>query len=167
MESSLTIDDMINNPDLLLSAVNETFASDTTQQYYTPQTPSAYIPRPVQQMMQKQQSKTQVIEVLLKELKELRSRVNNLEELSQQLAQQQTLEIPPIQIPIRLDITTNDQDTSQNIGVRKATKKIKMTKRKCLKSRRQSTNSPYQGYNFPRKNTTKIVTQYTPVNATE
>ena len=33
MESSLTIDDMINNPDLLLSAVNETFASDTTQQY--------------------------------------------------------------------------------------------------------------------------------------
>ena len=52
MESSLTIDDMINNPDLLLSAVNETFASDTTQQYYTPQTPSGYIPQPVQQMLQ-------------------------------------------------------------------------------------------------------------------
>ena len=47
MESSLTIDDMTNNPDLLLSAVNETFGSDTTQQYYTPQTPSAYIPQPV------------------------------------------------------------------------------------------------------------------------
>ena len=55
MEPSLTIDDMINNPDLLLSAVNETFASDTTQQYYTPQTPSAYMPQPVQQMLQKQQ----------------------------------------------------------------------------------------------------------------
>ena len=47
MESSLTIDDMINNPNLLLSAVNETIASDTTQQYYTPQTPSTYIPHPV------------------------------------------------------------------------------------------------------------------------
>ena len=123
MEPSLTIDDMINNPDLLLSAVNETFASDTTQQYYTPQTPSAYMPQPVQQMVQKQQSKTQVIEVLLKELNELRSRVKNLEELSQQRAQQQPLEMPSIQIPIRLDITTNDQDTSQNIGVGKATKK--------------------------------------------
>ena len=127
MEPSLTIDDMINNPDLLLSAVNETFASDKTQQYYTPQTPSAYIPQPVQQMLQKQQSKTQVIEVLLKELNELRSRVKNLEELSQQRAQQQPLEMPSIQIPIRLDITTNDQDTSKNIGVGKATKKIRIT----------------------------------------
>ena len=79
----------------------------------------------------KQQSKTQVIEVLLKELNELRSRVKNLEELSQQRAQQQTLEMPSIQIPIRLDITTNDQDTSQNVGVGKATKKIRITKRKC------------------------------------
>ena len=129
----MTIDDMINNPDLLLSAVNETFASDTTQQYYTPQTPSAYIPQPVQQMLQKQQSKTQVIEVLLKELNELRSRVKNLEDNNQeqQRAQQQPLEMPSIQIPIRLDITTNDQDTSQNIGVGKATKKIRITKRKC------------------------------------
>ena len=131
MEPSLTIDDMINNPDLLLSAVNETFASDTTQQYYTQQTPSAYMPQPVQQMVQKQQSKAQVIEVLLKELNELRSRVKNLEELSQQRAQQQPLEMPSIQIPIRLDIMTNDQDTSQNIGVGKATKKIRITKRKC------------------------------------
>ena len=47
MESSLTIDDMINNPSLLLSAVNETIASDTTQQYNTPKTPSTYIPQPV------------------------------------------------------------------------------------------------------------------------
>ena len=108
MESSLTIDDMINIPDLLLSAVNETFASNTKQQYYTPQTPSAHIPQPVLQMLQKQQSNTQVIEVLLKELNELRSRVKNLEEMSQQRAQQQTLEIPSIQIPIRLNITTND-----------------------------------------------------------
>ena len=131
MEPSLTIDDMINNPDLLLSAVNETFASDTSQQYYTPLTPSSYMPQPVQQMLQKQQSKTQVIEVLLKELNELRSRVKNLEELSQQRAQQQPLEMPSIQIPIRLDITTNDQDTSQNIRVGKATKKIRITKRKC------------------------------------
>ena len=118
---------MINNPDILLSAVNETFANDMTQ----PQTPSTYIPQPVQQMPHKQQSKTQVIEVLLKEVNELRSRVKKLEELSRQRAQQQTFEIQPIQIPIRLDIMTNDQETSQNVGVGKATKKIKMTKKKC------------------------------------
>ena len=122
---------MINDPDILLSAVNETFAGDMTQQYYTPQTTSTYIPQPIQQMPQKQQSKTQVIEVLLKELNELRSRVKKLEELSQQRSQQQTLEIPPIHIPIRLDILTNDQETSQNVGVGKATKKIKMSKKKC------------------------------------
>ena len=84
-----------------------------TQQYYTPQTPSTYIPQTVLQMPQKQQSKTQVIEVFLKELNELRSRVKKLEELSQQRAQQQTLEIPPIQIPTRLDIMTNDQVKSK------------------------------------------------------
>ena len=84
MEPSLTLDDMINNPDILLSAVNETFANDMTQQYYTPQTPSTYIPQPVQQMPQKQQSKAQFIKVLLKELNELRFRVKKLGELSQQ-----------------------------------------------------------------------------------
>ena len=93
--------------------------------------------------------------------------MKNLEELSQQRAQLHTLEIPPIQIPIRLDIMTNRQDTIQNIGAGKATKKIKMTKTKCLKSSRQSTNSPYPGYHVPRKNTTEVVTQYTLVNATE
>ena len=88
--------------------MNETFASDMTQQYYTPQTPSAYIPQPVQKILQKQQSKTQVMEVLFKELNELRSRVNNLEELSQQRSQQQTSEIPPIQIPT---LTQNENFT--------------------------------------------------------
>ena len=57
--------------------------------------------------------------------------MKKLEELSQQRAQHQMLVIPPIQIPIRLDIMTNDQETSQNVGVGKATKKIKMTKKKC------------------------------------
>ena len=105
--------------------MNETFASDTNVSII-PQTPSAYIPQPAQQML-KQQSKTHVIE-----LNELRSRVKNLEELSQQQrAQQQTLGINPFQIPIRLDIMTNDQNTIQNIGVEKATKKTKTTKRKC------------------------------------
>ena len=122
---------MINNSDILLSAVNETFANDMTQQYCTLQTPSTYIPQPLQQMPQKQQSKTQVIEVFLTEVNELRCRVKKLEELSQQRAQHQMLEIPPIQIPIRLDIMTNDQETSQNVGVGKVTKKIKMTKKKC------------------------------------
>ena len=93
---------MINNSDILLSAVNETFANDMTQQYCTLQITSTYIPQPVQQMPQKQQSKTQVIEVFLTEVNELKSRVKKLEELSQQRAQHQMLEILPIQIPIRL-----------------------------------------------------------------
>ena len=84
MKSSLTLDDMINNPDILLSATNKKFAGDMTQQYCTPQTPSTYIPQNVQQMPQKQWSKTHVIEILLKELNELRSRVKKLEEKSQQ-----------------------------------------------------------------------------------
>ena len=80
-------------------------------------------------MPQKQQSKTQVIEVLLKELNELRSRVKKLEELFQQRTQQQTLEIPPIQMPIRLGIMTNDQDTIRNIGVGKAIKKLELPRK--------------------------------------
>ena len=39
MESSLTLSDMITNPEILPSAVNEVFACDTTQQFHTPQTP--------------------------------------------------------------------------------------------------------------------------------
>ena len=62
---------MINNSEILLSAVNETFANDMTQQYCTLQTTSTYIPQPLQQMPQKQQSKTQVIEVFLTEVNEL------------------------------------------------------------------------------------------------
>ena len=54
-----------------------------------------------------------------------------MEKKKKRIAQQQTFEIQPIQIPIRLDIMTNDQETSQNVGVGKATKKIKMTKKKC------------------------------------
>ena len=80
-------------------------------------------------MTQNQQSKIQSKEIVLKELNELRSRVKKLEELSQQRVQQQTLEIPVIQIPIRLDILANDQDNVSDIGVGKATKK--MTKKKC------------------------------------
>ena len=53
--------------------------------------------------------------------------MKKLEELSQQRAQQQPLEIPLIQIPIRLDIMANYQDTIQNIVVGKATRKIEMT----------------------------------------
>ena len=80
-------------------------------------------------MTQNQQSKTQSKEILLKELNELRSRVKKLEELSQQRVHQQTLKIPVLQIPIRLDILANDQDSVSDIGVGKATKK--MTKEKC------------------------------------
>ena len=103
-DDAKTISLQHNTPDPLLSAVNEAFTNDMTVLHI--KMLSTYIPLPIQQISQKQQSRIQAIEILLKELNLLRSRVK---ELSQQRAQQQTLEILSIQIPIRFSIMTNDQ----------------------------------------------------------
>ena len=48
MELQFTLDNMISNPDILMTAVNETFGTDFQHQYYTPNTPtnSVYMTQP-------------------------------------------------------------------------------------------------------------------------
>ena len=166
MEPSLTLDNMINNPDILLSAVNETFANDMTQQYYTPQTPSTYIPQPVQQMPQKQQSKTQVIEVFLKEVNELRSRVKNWRSISTASAASNVGDTthPDTNKAWHYDQWPRDYSKRRSW---KSNEENQNDQEEVLEITRQSTNSPFQGYHFPRKNITKLAKQYTLVNATE
>ena len=100
MESQFTLDNMISNPDILMTAVNETFGTDFQHQYYTPNTPtnSVYMTQPQPSQMQ-QKTRSQAIEVLVKELGELKTRVKKLEEDSRQ-QKPSAFEIPPIQIPI-------------------------------------------------------------------
>ena len=138
MDSQLTLDDMINNPDLLMTAVSETFGNDIPpQQYYAPTTPSSSVymtqPQPPQPqpLQQKQQTRSQAFELILRELAELRTRVKKLEEDSRQ-QKSTAIEIPPIQIPIRLNILDIEpqQISSPAVGLGHASKNIKLNKRK-------------------------------------
>ena len=136
MESQFTLDNMISNPDILMTAVNETFGTDFQHQYYTPNTPtnSVYMtqPQPQPQPSQMQQkTRSQAIEVLVKELGELKTRVKKLEEDSRQ-QKPSAIEIPPIQIPIRLNIldTEPQQVSTPTVGLGHGSKKITLSKRK-------------------------------------
>ena len=112
---SISFDDMMNNPDILLRACNETFGTDgTQQQYYVQSTPvhasSVYLPQQQQQQpsqVQQVQTTTKVLDTLVKEIKELRSRIKKLEDTQQvqQQVQVSAIQLPPINIPVRLDIT--------------------------------------------------------------
>ena len=117
MESK-SFDDMMNNPDILLRACNETFGTDgTQQQYYVQSTPvhasSVYLPQQQQQQQQQSsqvqqiQTTTKVLDTLVKEIKELRTRIKKLEDTQQvqQQVQVSAIQLPPINIPVRLDIT--------------------------------------------------------------
>ena len=134
MESQFTLDNMISNPDILMTAVNEAFGTDFQQQYYTPNTPtnSVYMTQPQPQPSQMQQkSRSQAIESLVKELGELKTRVKKLEE---DLRQQKSaaIEIPPIRIPILLNIldTEPQQVSTPTVGLGHGSKKITLSKRK-------------------------------------
>ena len=133
MESQFTLDNMISNLDILMTAVNETFGTDFQHQYYTPNTPtnSVYMTQPQSQPSQMQQkTRSQAIEVLVKELGELKTRVKKLEDSRQQ--KPSAIEIPPIQIPIRLNIlgTEPQQVSTPTVGLGHGYKKITLSKRK-------------------------------------
>ena len=109
---SISFDDMMNNPDILLRACNETFGTDgTQQQYYVQSTPvpasSVYLPQQQPSQVQQVQTTTKVLDTLVKEIKELRSRIKKLEDTQQvqQQVQVSAIQLPPINIPVRLDIT--------------------------------------------------------------
>ena len=115
-----------------MTAVNETFGTDFQQQYYTPNTPthSVYMtqPQPAQMTLA---TRSKAIEVLVKEPCELKTRVKKLEEDSRQ-QKPSAIEIPPIQITIRLNIldTEPQQVSTLTVGLGHGSKKITLRKRK-------------------------------------
>ena len=133
--NQISFDDMINNPDLLLQACNEVFTNDTTttQQQYYQQPVQAVSPYQQQtSQLQQQLQRTQIIDVLVKELNELKSKVKQLEEEVQRQAQMPSIQFPAIRMPIRLDIINSDQTTTSSpaVGLGIAKKEIQATKRK-------------------------------------
>ena len=135
---SIPFDDMMSNPDILRRACNETFGCDgAQQQYYVQSTPvsvsSVYLPQQQQQSTQVQQiqTTTKILDTLVKEIKDLRSRVKKLEDTQQ--VQVSAIELPPVNIPVRLDITNTLPEStspvatsSQAAGLGIAKKKIEM-----------------------------------------
>ena len=133
--NQISFDDMINNPDILLQACNEVFTNDTAttqQQYY--QQPVQATSQYQQQTSQLQQQlhRTQIIDVLVKELNELKSKVKQLEEEVQRQALMPSIQFPAIRMPIRLDIINTDQPVTSSpaVGLGIAKKEIQATKRK-------------------------------------
>ena len=133
--NQISFDDMINNPDILLQACNEVFTNDTAttqQQYY--QQPVQATSQYQQQTshMQQQLHRTQIIDVLVKELNELKSKVKQLEEEVQRQALMPSIQFPAIRMPIRLDIINSEQSTTSSpaVGLGIAKKEIQATKRK-------------------------------------
>ena len=133
--NQISFDDMINNPDILLQACNEVFTNDTAttqQQYYQQpvQATSQYQQQTSQ--LQQQLQRTQIIDVLVKELNELKSKVKQLEEEVQRQAQMPSIQFPAIRMPIRLDIINTDQPATSSpaVGLGIAKKEIQATKRK-------------------------------------
>ena len=132
--NQISFDDMINNPDILLQACNEVFTNDTatTQQQYYQQPVQAVSPYQQQtSQLQQQLQRTQIIDVLVKELNKLKSKVKQLEEVQRQ-AQMPSIQFPAIRMPIRLDIINSDQPATSSPAVRLgiAKKEIQATKRK-------------------------------------
>ena len=121
---------MINNPDILLQACNEVFTNDTvtTQQQYYQQPVQAASPCQQQtSQLQQQLQRTQIIDVLVKELNELKTKVKQLEEEIHRQAQMPSIQFPAIRMPIRLDII-NSEPSAVGLGIAK--KEIQATKRK-------------------------------------
>ena len=107
----ISFDDMINNPDILLQACNEVFTNDTvnTQQQYYQQ--PVHTASPYQQQtsqLQQQLHRTQITDVLIKELNELKTKVKQLEKEVQRQAQMPSIQFPAIRMPIRLDIINSE-----------------------------------------------------------
>ena len=144
---AISFDYMMNNPDILLRACNETFGSDGAQQQYYVQSTSVptsyvYLPQQHQQQssqVQQIQTTTKVLATLVKEIKELGTRVKKLEDTQQ--VQVSAIQLPPINLPVRLDITnTLPESTSPTttsspaVGQGIARKKIE------IQNKRKKTN---------------------------
>ena len=131
--NQISFDEMINNQDILLRACSETFGNDgnITQPFFPSQ--STFLAQAQPQIIHPQQKqqypKLQLIEVMAKEINELKNRLKSLEDNFQ--AQPTGIQLPPINIPLRLNVIEHVIPTGQGIGA--ATKNISMTKRKKTK----------------------------------
>ena len=105
---------MINNQEILLRACNKTFGNDEniTQPFFPSQ--STFLaqaqPQIIQPQQKQQHPKSQLIEVIAKEINELKNRVTSLEDSSQ--AQPAGIQLPPINIPLRLDVAEHVKNIS-------------------------------------------------------
>ena len=134
--NQISFDEMISNQDILLRACNKMFGNDgnITQPFF-PSSQSTFLAQSQPQIMQPEQKqqhpKSLLIEVMAKEINELKNRVKSLRDISQ--AQSAGIQLPPINepinIPLRLDVAVIP--TGQGIGA--ATKNIQMPKRKKTK----------------------------------
>ena len=154
--NQINFDEMMNNPDILLKACNDVFGNDTVvtqQQYYQQpaQTTSTYQQQTSQ--LQQQLQRSQIVEVLLKEVNELKTRIKKLEEESQRQAQMPSIQFPAIRMPIRLDIIdSGSPDTSSpavGLGIAQKEYKLVQTNEKRPQNNKDFTslkNSPFQDY---------------------
>ena len=143
MEQQISFEDL-NNPDILSKATYEVFSDGThgSQQQYTVPTHQIYYTQPQQSQ---QQLKTEAIEILAKEINDLKKRVKQLEEGHQKRT---SVELPPINIPLHLSVVTSEtdhelqysntqsglgQNSNKRTGLGVATKKIEITKKKKTK----------------------------------
>ena len=116
--NQINFDEMINNPDILLKACNDIFGNNTVttqQQYYQQQPTSPYQQQTSQ--LQQQLQRSQIVEVLVKEVNELKTRIKKLEEESQRQAQMPSIQFPAIRMPIRLDIIDSGSSATPSPAV--------------------------------------------------
>lgn len=143
--NQINFDEMMNNPDILLKACNDIFGNDTVttqQQYYQQQPTSPYQQQTSQ--LQQQLQRSQIVEVLVREINELKAKVKKLEEESQRQAQMPSIQFPAIRMPIRLDIidsgspaTPSPATPSPAVGLGIAQKGIQASTNKRKKSAKQ------------------------------
>ena len=89
--------------------------------------------------MQQQLQQSQIVEVLVREINELKAKVKKLEEETQRQAQMPTIQFPAIRMPIRLDIINSGSPATSSpaVGLGIAQKGIQASTNKRRKSAKQ------------------------------
>ena len=134
MEQLLTLDDLMKEPDLLSTAINSIAPDGSlTQQQQQPNVQTCYYhpQQPQQTQPQVSQPKTGAVEVLLKEMNDLKKRVQQLEDQKTQ-RKSDPLELNPIRIPLTIEIVTTESSMTipNQSGLGSHSKQIDNPKRK-------------------------------------
>ena len=133
MEPILTLDDLLKEPDLLSTAINSIAPDGSLTQQQQPNVQTYYYhpqqPKPTQPQVS--QPKTGAVEVLLKEMNDLKKRVQHLEDQKTQ-RKSDPLELNPIRIPLTIEIVTTESSMTipNQSGLGSHSKHIDNPKRK-------------------------------------